>query len=84
MKNLIAVYFFTIALTACKQEQTTGMKAGNNLERVAVANKEDPVCLMKTDNSLHDTLVISGSVYGFCSADCKEKFRKQPEAYRLQ
>lgn len=52
-----------------------------NLENVKVVNAQDPICHMETAQYLKDTMVYKNKVYGFCSAYCKEEFKKTPEKY---
>jgi putative intracellular protease/amidase/YHS domain-containing protein len=44
-------------------------------------NKKDPVCGMLVQKGVADTAHYSGKVYGFCSAGCKEEFKKNPASY---
>ncbi|NOX38574.1 MAG: YHS domain-containing protein [Calditrichaeota bacterium] len=46
-----------------------------------LATNMDPNCGMKlTTESIKDTAVYEGKLYGFCSSGCKESFKKDPQA----
>ncbi len=43
---------------------------------------KDPVCGMDlTNTTIADTAIYEGHLYGFCSAECKAKFKADPEKY---
>ena len=44
-----------------------------------VDNKLDPSCMMPLTAGIGDTLHYKGFVLGFCSAECKKDFFKDPE-----
>jgi putative intracellular protease/amidase/YHS domain-containing protein len=44
-------------------------------------NKRDFICNMPVTAGVADTANYKGKVYGFCSAGCKEAFRKNPVTY---
>jgi YHS domain-containing protein len=50
------------------------------LTRDMVDNKKDPSCGMPLTAGLEDTVHYNGKVYGFCSAECKNQFLKNPAA----
>lgn len=83
MKKYIISCFLALSAIACQQEKPKNMPSENNLKGLVVVNEEDPICHMKTSGSLNDTAVYKGSVYGFCSEDCKAEFKRKPEAYSL-
>jgi YHS domain-containing protein len=41
----------------------------------------DPVCGMTVDTASAKSAVHDGTVYYFCSTDCREKFETKPTAY---
>jgi YHS domain-containing protein len=45
-----------------------------------VDNKKDPSCGMPVTAGIEDTVHYNGKVYGFCSAECKNAFLKNPVA----
>jgi YHS domain-containing protein len=44
-----------------------------------VNNKLDPSCMMPLTAGIGDTLHYEGLVLGFCSAECKKEFSKDPK-----
>jgi YHS domain-containing protein len=44
-----------------------------------VDNKLDPSCMMPLTAGIGDTLHYEGLVLGFCSAECKNEFLKDPK-----
>ena len=48
--------------------------------RDMVDNKKDPSCGMPLTAGIEDTAHYGGKVYGFCSAECKREFLKDPTA----
>lgn len=81
MKNLIILIFTGLFIMACTQEKT---KDSINSGQIAFANEKDPVCDMMVSEGVIDTALFKGSVYGFCSKDCKLKFSRKPEAYTFK
>ncbi len=45
-----------------------------------VDNKKDPSCGMPVSAGIADTAHFKGKVYGFCSAECKSIFLKNPDS----
>jgi YHS domain-containing protein len=45
-----------------------------------VDNKKDPTCGMPVTAGIGDTAHYDGHVLGFCSAECKAEFLKNPKA----
>jgi YHS domain-containing protein len=45
-----------------------------------VDNKKDPSCGMPVTAGIADTAHFKGKVYGFCSAECKSIFLKNPDS----
>ncbi|GAB4367555.1 MAG: hypothetical protein Kow0042_08290 [Calditrichia bacterium] len=37
-----------------------------------------------TNETIHDTAIYKGQLYGFCSEDCKMKFKQDPETFVLK
>jgi len=76
-------------LGACRQNTPIPIKQGSESPSNAAASTEtlpwagdqDLVCEMKIDRSAEDTLHYNGKIYGFCGADCKEKFQENPGKY---
>ena len=44
-------------------------------------SKKDLVCGMPLTLDVGDTAIYQGKMYGFCSASCKEEFKKKPVSY---
>ena len=53
----------------------------NSLAKLQFASKKDLTCGMPISAGLADTASYKGKLYGFCSAECKEDFLKDPEAH---
>lgn len=85
--KLILTAFLSVSLMACAQEtpkvkhksKTTAAK--QNVKTVKFANAVDPICHMPTEPDMKDTTVYKNKTYGFCSAYCKDEFKKNPEKY---
>ena len=48
--------------------------------RDMVDNVKDPSCGMPLTAGVEDTLHYGGKVYGFCSDECRDEFKKNPAA----
>ena len=46
--------------------------------RDMVDNLKDPSCGMPLTAGIDDTLHYNGKVYGFCSDECRDEFKKNP------
>ena len=86
--KILFTAFLSLSLLACAQETPkVKHKKKNNAAKTTVAqqkrfaNSKDPICNMKTEDDMKDTLLYKGKTYGFCSAYCKEEFQKNPEKY---
>jgi len=55
--------------------------AANSLAKLEYASKKDLSCGMPISAGLSDTATYKGKLYGFCSAECKADFLKDPEAH---
>lgn len=85
--KIIITALLSVAIMSCTQE-TPKVKhkksmdsSEENLKNVIVVNPEDPICHMNTAEFLKDTVVYKNKTYGFCSAYCKDEFKKNPEKY---
>ena len=47
--------------------------------RDMVDNLKDPSCGMPLTAGIEDTLHYNGKVYGFCSDECRDEFKKNPK-----
>lgn len=85
--KIIIMALLSISLFSCAQEvpkvkhKKSMSSSKENIKNVKVVNAEDPVCHMKTAKFLKDTAVYKNKMYGFCSAYCKDEFKKNPEKY---
>lgn len=76
----------TLLLFSCQKKENLQVKHASNMElkqklNVKVINAEDPICHMKTDNFIQDTMTYNGQVYGFCSTYCKDEFKANPSKF---
>ena len=62
---------------AGRLEQAT--EAAENNSGLVWAGNFDPICSMKVDRDVEDTVHYQGKIYGFCSGSCKEKFQDDPQ-----
>jgi len=64
------------------QTQTKEMKKELNITVDMLTTDKDVVCGMKlTNESIADTAIYNGQLYGFCSSDCKAKFKENPDTF---
>ena len=87
--NIFAIVFIMIALVACNHSPKTetpyvspAIKAKDSTHKFKLAdvdNKLDPSCMMPLTAGIGDTLHYKGLVLGFCSAECKKDFFKDPD-----
>jgi YHS domain-containing protein len=73
---LTGLIFSVVACESGKKEHSGGDAISAD---VKVVNELDPVCEMPTSGHLKDTLTYEGKLYGFCSSNCKEEFKKNPD-----
>lgn len=88
MKSLlILTALLSISLISCAKEapkvkhKSSMGSSQENMMNIQVVNEEDPICHMKTAEFLKDTAVYKNKTYGFCSAYCKDEFKKNPKKY---
>ena len=85
--KLILAAFLSVSLMACAQEtpkvnhKSKTAVSKQNVKTVKFANAVDPICHMPTEPDMKDTAVYKNKTYGFCSAYCKDEFKKNPEKY---
>jgi len=58
-----------------------GHGAGGGLEKAVSAKATDPVCGMTVQTASAKTALYGGTVYYFCSQDCRAKFEAAPGSY---
>ena len=70
--------------TEVKSDSTHSMAADSLAPKTyavsLVNNKKDPTCGMPVTAGIGDTTHYEGHVLGFCSAECKAEFLKNPKA----
>jgi len=93
MRYYSVIIAAALLLQACnsnkaKQPESTtdtSMKAATtpakDFSKLDFANKKDIVCHMPLTASIGDTATYQGKLYGFCSAECKAEFTKDPAGY---
>jgi YHS domain-containing protein len=83
------LFVVSSVLFACNQKPSTeinpaAMKSADTAKAkftaAMVDNRKDPNCGMPVTAGIEDTLHYNGKVYGFCSAECKQAFLKNPVA----
>jgi YHS domain-containing protein len=90
-KSLIAFLFGTAVFAiACNNASEKDAPAAEKTEMAGpekplytpemVVNKTDFTCGMPTSAGISDTCHYEGKAYGFCSAECKAEFQKNPAA----
>jgi YHS domain-containing protein len=96
--SLLKIFAPAVLLTmlACGQQpkhdaavRTNGYEQADSTKPVftkdMVDNLKDPACGMPlTAGSIVDTLHYGGKVYGFCSDECRDEFKANPEALAKQ
>ena len=67
--------------TADTSAQAASMEASTPSFPVSmVNNKKDPTCGMPVTAGISDTAHYKDKVIGFCSTECKDEFKKAPDA----
>ena len=96
MKKIMGLSLIVVAsiFTACGGQQTekaeatkdtavtmsTDTASAKTYAVSLVDNKKDPTCGMPVTAGIGDTAHYDGHVLGFCSAECKAEFLKNPKA----
>jgi YHS domain-containing protein len=94
MTKTIVVFVSMLIFLSCKNTNQTkepqtiiqeqnGMGAHKKalFKNVQFAANKDFVCGMPISAGVQDTAHYKGKIYGFCAAECKEEFLKNPESY---
>jgi YHS domain-containing protein len=68
------------AVSKAKAEQQMAVPE-NKYPGIEFASKKDLSCGMPLSAGLEDTAHYQGKIYGFCSAECKDTFLKDPQKY---
>jgi YHS domain-containing protein len=91
MKKIIGIIIIAVAVS-CNQTNTGAPEkkmetmaskdsAKNNLATLSYASTKDLGCGMPLTAGISDTATYKGKLYGFCSAECKADFLKDPETH---
>ena len=93
MKKIIGI-LITAAVLSCNQPNTAAPEkkmetvapakdaaVNANLAKLSFASTKDMSCGMPISAGLSDTATYKGKLYGFCSAECKADFLKDPESH---
>lgn len=78
-----------LVLASCNSKQTettstetTAEAKAPELKLADLSDKTDHVCGMElTEGGIADTAHLGDKVYGFCAAECKAEFVKDPAKY---
>ena len=93
MKNSIIALFFVMIAFACSNNKqntaveytpaatTSSMENNSHFKPEMVVNTTDFACGMPVSAGISDTAQFEGKAYGFCSAECKAEFQKEPAKY---
>jgi len=85
--KILLTAFFSVSLIACAQEtpkvkhKSKNAGSESSIKPVKFANAVDPICDMKTAPDMKHTFEYKNKTYGFCSAYCKDEFKKNPGKY---
>lgn len=90
-KNLQHAFFIaSLLIISCNNPAEQAPPAEEKMEMASpekpaytpemVVNKTDFTCGMPTSAGISDTCHYEGKAYGFCSAECKAEFQKNPAA----
>jgi YHS domain-containing protein len=85
----VLVTLLTLAALSCNQQPKAAAAfhspaysasdtAKPKFTRDMVDNLNDPSCGMPLTAGIDDTVHYIGKVYGFCSDECRDEFRKNP------
>jgi len=93
MKNSIIALFFVFMALACSNnkqntaadnkpaETASSMENNSHFKPEMVVNTTDFACGMPVSAGISDTCHYEDKAYGFCSAECKAEFQKEPAKY---
>lgn len=83
---LVAGLFVMLNCSSENQQEVQGdastpQEQSINITSDMLTTSKDLVCGMDlTNHTIADTAIYNGQLFGFCSADCKDKFKMDPEA----
>ena len=90
--GLLSLSILTIGMFACHHMEkaaekmstpdstTAKTEASKSYDVALVDNRKDPTCGMPVTAGIGDTAHYKNKVIGFCSAECKAEFVKNPAA----
>ncbi len=93
MKNTTVAILFTILSLACSSnkentaadnkpaEMESSTDNHSHFKPEMVVNITDYACGMPVSAGISDTCHFEDKAYGFCSAECKAEFQKEPTKY---
>ncbi len=93
MRNSTIALFFVISSFACSNnkdntavenkpaETAPTMENNSHFKPEMVVNTTDFACGMPVSAGISDTCHYEDKAYGFCSAECKAEFQKEPAKY---
>jgi YHS domain-containing protein len=93
MRNIIITFSFALIALGCsndKQDAAAENKPAameapaenhGHFKPEMVVNKTDFACGMPVSAGISDTCHFEDKAYGFCSAECKAEFQKEPKKY---
>ncbi len=92
MKKLLTILLVltvgALFFVSCGGEKKAEQAAQTTVEKKMsittdmLTTAKDPVCGMElTNESIADTAIYNGQLYGFCSEECKAKFKADPDKY---
>lgn len=64
--------------------ETTDSIRHAQLNKLNIANENDPACGMPLLRGFDDTATYKGKLIGFCSKDCRDSFMRKPEAFAIK
>ena len=81
-----------LAFTACHEKSKVENNPapvseanGKQLKIADLASNKDVVCGMNLEGqTIADTTMYRGAMYGFCAVECKAEFLKNPKSYLTQ
>lgn len=72
---IFGVVFYTLMRLGC------GARLVHGLSPKPAGANSDPVCGMKVSEIASFTTDHDGTTYRFCSASCRDRFRRHPQAF---
>ena len=93
MRNTIIALFSILISVGCSNnkqntatenkpaEMESSMESNSHFKPEMVVNTTDFACGMPVSAGISDTCHYEEKAYGFCSAECKAEFQKEPAKY---